>query len=117
MIQISQAAQEAAVSIGNYCSTRFVSHNGESVPEVHPMMDVPWFADAIQKAMDKYPPELPETLRALISYAMSCKKVNQREWMKEFANIINAALEATGSESRVTWPRGAFATEFQLELG
>ncbi len=62
-------------------------------------------------------PELPEPVNTLIAYAMSCKKSNTREWMRVFADRLNAAIAATGCGSRVEWPRGAWATEFQLVVG
>ncbi len=43
----SVAAHEAAKSIGNYCSTRFQVAGTDN--DVHPMLDIPWFADAIEK--------------------------------------------------------------------
>ena len=47
----SALAHEAAVRIGNYCSTRF--HVSGTDSDVHPMLDIPWFAEAIQKAIDE----------------------------------------------------------------
>ena len=44
-------AHEAAISIGHYCSTRFQVAGTDQ--DVHPMLDIPWFAEAIQKAIDE----------------------------------------------------------------
>lgn len=44
-------AHEAAISIGQYCSTRFQVAGTDN--DVHPMLDIPWFAEAVQKAIDE----------------------------------------------------------------
>ena len=52
----------------------------------------------------------------LIEVAMTCKKRNTPEWMSYFADTINAAIAAVGSDDRVKWP-GSWANEFQMEIG
>ena len=55
-------------------------------------------------------------LLQLIAYACTCKKHNTPEWMACFAERLNAAIAACGSDDRVKWP-GKWASEFQLESG
>ena len=55
-------------------------------------------------------------LKKLIAVACTCKKRNEPEWMAYFAEVINAALLASGSDDRVKWP-GPRANEFQIESG
>jgi hypothetical protein len=82
------------------------------------MLDIPWFADAIQKAIDAHPVDVALTwpVARLIAFATTCKTRNGPEWMKQFADLINAALEAAGSDDRVAWP-GKWSNEFHLISG
>lgn len=48
MKSFSPDAMAAARSIANYCLTRFPT---DTPP--HDMLDVPWFAEAVQKAIDR----------------------------------------------------------------
>ncbi len=57
-----------------------------------------------------------EALNKLIAVACTCKKHNTPEWMAFFADCINAAIAACGSDDRVRWP-GKWANEFHLEIG
>ena len=52
----------------------------------------------------------------LIAVACTCKKRNTPEWMAHFAEVINAAIVACGSDDRVKWP-GSWASGFHLEIG
>lgn len=55
-------------------------------------------------------------LNKLIAVACTCKKRNTTEWMQYFAECINAAIAAQGSDDRVEWP-GKWANEFHLVSG
>ena len=50
-------------------------------------------------------------LSKLIAVASTCKKRNTPEWMKYFADKINEAIAAMGSNDRVVWP-GDWSNEF-----
>ncbi len=52
----------------------------------------------------------------LIGLATTCKRRNSPQWMSLFADAINAAISARGSDDRVTWP-GDWSNEFHLESG
>ncbi len=52
----------------------------------------------------------------LIAVCCTCKKRNTPEWMAYFADVLNAAIAARGSDDRVKWP-GNWSNEFHLESG
>lgn len=60
--------------------------------------------------------ERQQRINKLIAFAMTCKKRNTPEWMAMLADVLNAAIEAQGSDDRVRWP-GSWANEFQFEIG
>lgn len=51
-----------------------------------------------------------------IALAITCKKHNTPEWMAYFAERINSALAALGTDDRVKYP-GKWSNEFHLESG
>lgn len=57
-----------------------------------------------------------DALHKLISVACTCKKRNTPEWMRYFAECINASLKALGSDSSVSYP-GDWSNEFHFEIG
>jgi hypothetical protein len=60
--------------------------------------------------------ERESAINKLIAVAMSCKKRNTPEWMAYFAEVINAAIAAQGSDDRVEYP-GSWSDEFHLVSG
>lgn len=57
-----------------------------------------------------------EAINKLIAVCCTCKKRNTPEWMAYFAEVINAAIKARGSDDRVSYP-GSWSNEFHLESG
>jgi hypothetical protein len=57
-----------------------------------------------------------QALNKLIAVACTCKRRNTPEWMAYFAECINKAIEASGSDDRVEWP-GSWSNEFHLISG
>ena len=59
---------------------------------------------------------MTEPERTALDVCLCVKRENTPEFMALFADIINDALAATGSEDRVEWP-GKWASEFRLVSG
>lgn len=55
-------------------------------------------------------------LNKLIAVCCCVKKRNTPEFMVYFAEVINNAIAAVGSDDRVVWP-GSWSNEFQLTSG
>jgi hypothetical protein len=60
--------------------------------------------------------DYPKEFNELIAAAITCKKKNTPEWMADFADKINAAIKAAGSDDRVEW-HGNWSKEYHLISG